>query len=126
MTGLLERALGWIADHAWAGYANGTNISDRTSSNTYTAPSNGMVKISCTYRSASYVMAYADGELIAELSSPSNANAAANQVTCVPVFKGQKLHCTRSSTYSYLYFIPYKNMGGGVLPDLNRRKAVAA
>lgn len=113
MRGLIERALAYIADHAWRGYGTSVDISTRTSSNQYTIPSDGIVTVMCTYRSASYIQLYVDGNVMAEPSSPSNTNAAGNAVVSVPVFKGQKVYVSRSSTYSTATFRPFINAGGG-------------
>ncbi len=114
MTGLLDRVLNYIADHAWKGYgAMSASIGNRTSSNPYTIPSDGLLRVVCTYRAGSYIVAYVDGEIVAEPSTPGNAGLQGNSIVCVPVFKGQKVYFDRSSTYSYANFIPYKNMGVG-------------
>lgn len=125
MTGLLDRALGWIADHAWVKFgAEGSSIGNRTSSNQYTIPSDGLLKVVSNYRANSYIIAYVDGIIVAEPATPASG-ATGNMIVSVPVFKGQKVYFERSSAYCTAHFIPYKN-AGGVLPDLNRRKAVAA
>ena len=91
-----------------SGYGTKVNISTYNSaSNAYTAPSDGLLQIVSNYRATSYVIGYVNNELVVEASSPSSGNATGNTVSSVPVFKGQKIYVTRSSTYSYAYFIPF-------------------
>ena len=113
MAGLLDRAMEWIANHAWKGY--GTKVSGlgaRTSSNPYTFPSDGMLWLESNYRANSYIIAFVDGIKVAQPSTPSSGSAG-NFSISIPVFKGQKAYFERANTYCYAEFIPYKNMGGG-------------
>ena len=114
--GLLNRALNYIADHAWKGYGTSVDISDRTSSNKYTIPSDGIVTVMCTYRSASYIQLFVEDNVMVQQSSPNNANFPGNTVVSVPVFKGQSVYVVRSSSYSTATFRPFIN-AGGVLPN---------
>ena len=112
MAGLLDRAMDWIANHAWKGY--GTKVSSlggRTSSNPYTFPSDGMLWLESNYRANSYIIAYVDGIKVAQPATPSSGSAG-NFSLSIPVFKGQKVYFERANTYCYADFIPYKNMGG--------------
>ena len=120
MRGLIERALAYIADHAWERYcpsADRVGISDRTSSNKYTVPYDGVIRLEGNYRSGSYIMLYVDGVIMGEACS---AGTGSNCVQVVPVFKGQKVYCNRSNNYCYADFYAYKNYGGG-RPDLTPR-----
>lgn len=90
-----------------SGYGTSVDISTRTSSNKYTIPSDGVVTVMCTYRSASYIQLFVDDNVMAQPSSPNNANAAGNIVVSVPVFKGQEVYVSRSSTYSIATFRPF-------------------
>lgn len=90
------------------GYGTAVSLASYTSSsNQYSVPQDGLLKVVCTYRSNSYVIAYVNNTLMAEMASPSNANAAGNIATSIPVYKGQKVYINRSSTYSTVDFIPF-------------------
>lgn len=113
MRGLINRALAYIADHAWKSYcasSESVGISDRTSSNKYTIPCDGVVRLECNYRSGSYMLLYVDGLKMGEAAS---AGTGANSIILIPVFKGQQVYCERGNSYCYANFYAFKNYGGG-------------
>ena len=93
----------------YKGYGAAVNIeSYSSSSNTYTVPTDGIVRIICTYRSNSYIQLYnSSGTALAQQSSTGNANMGGNLAVAVPVYKDMKIYVVRSSTYSTAIFIPY-------------------
>ena len=111
-TGLIDQALGYVADHAWKGYdpTGAVDIKSYTSSHKYTVPSNGIVRVQCRAGNSS-VGVYADGTLIAQQSSTSAPYAAL--VGTAPVFKGQEIYVDNNSQYNYAAFVPFVNRGGG-------------
>lgn len=87
------------------GYGTAVDISSYTSSsNTYTVPNNGFVRLEGNYRSGSYIMLYVNGTAFGEATG---ANTGANIVISIPVFKGQSLYITRSNNYCYASFYPF-------------------
>ena len=110
----LNRIISWISnrEYAYKGYGTAVDISGYTSaSDPYTCPKDGLMRINCNYRSGSYIMGYVDNDLMIEGAAGSSVGMQGNNIMTVPVFKGQKLYITRSSTYSFAHFIPF--MGGG-------------
>lgn len=87
------------------GYGTAVDISSYTSSsNTYTVPNNGFVRLEGNYRNGSYIMLYVDGTIFGEATG---ANTGANIVISIPVFKGQSLYITRSNNYCFASFYPF-------------------
>lgn len=79
-----------------------------SSSNLYTVPSDGYVKIQATYRANSYITLFREGgEVLAQMSSPGTSNAAGNLTCSTPVCKGMKVYITSNSQYNYAGFVPY-------------------
>lgn len=91
----------------YSGYGIAVDVTSYTSANPYSVPSDGLFQISCTYRQNSYVQGFVNGTIMIQSSTPSNADLAGNVIMCVPVFKGQDIYATKSSNYSYAYFIPF-------------------
>lgn len=106
---LLAKILTWIEAKDYKGYGPGVDLSTYTSSsNMFTAPSDGVIRLVCTYRSASYVILYsAEGTNLAELATSTNANAQGNLMCSTPICKGMQVYINRSSTYSGAAFYPY-------------------
>ena len=118
MRGLIDRALAWVSDHAWKGYGTSVDLSSYTSStNYYTAPSDGIVRLRANASSNNYFLqcrvANSDGSNDTLFSAVSNTSASG--VICVPIFKGQRAWITArtSAAQTEFMFIPYKNYGGG-------------
>lgn len=119
MRGLINRALAYFASHHWNGYGSGEQIISHTSTNKYTVPGDGIIRVWCNYRSGNYVqvtISNSDGTNPQEFHQASGGTG--QMSIAVPVFKGQKVWTiANNGLYNYVTFIPYKNMGG-VLPDL--------
>ena len=91
------------------GYGTSVDITSyNSSSNMYTCPSDGVIRIQCTYRSNAYItLNNEDGEGLAQCSSTGNANMGGNLLSSTPVFTGMKVYVVNNSTYNYAHFIPY-------------------
>lgn len=84
-------------------------INYNSSSNMYTVPSDGYVKIQCTYRSNSYIMLMReDGDSFAQCSSAGTVNMGGNIACSTPVFKGMKVYITSNTQYNTATFTPFE------------------
>lgn len=96
----------------YSGYGTETSIISYTSSTSpYTIPSNGLVRIQCTYRASCYITANvfnADGTNQQSIQCSTGSNGTiGNNSSVIPVFKGQKAWFASNSTYNLASFIPY-------------------
>lgn len=97
----------------YSGYGGEVEITSYTSaSNSYTAPSNGMVRIFCNYRAGLYIGAFvrnADGTNEVQIQcSNAGSNHIGNTIAVIPVFKGQLIRIQANNTqYNHAYFVPF-------------------
>lgn len=80
-----------------------------SSSNMFTVPKPGVIKIECNYRSGSYIQLWsAGGYTIAQGSAPSASNLAGSIIIPVPVFAGMQVYVQQASSgYSHAYYVPF-------------------
>lgn len=89
-------------------------LSYDTSGNTYTAPKDGLIRITCGAAQANSIV----GRILnpddtavwyAALGSPSAQSAATNNSVTIPIFKGQKFYLTKSgsSTSTAAIYYPF-------------------
>lgn len=103
--------LEWISRRNYVDYKDEDRISIASyssASNLFTVPADGLIRLECNYRGGSYILLNDESSSIVLQGSSGSANSAGNTIICIPVFKGQKFFVTRSNTYSYAYFIPYR------------------
>lgn len=120
MRGLIDRALAWVSDHAWKGYGTAIDISSyNTSSNKYTVPSDGIVKLICNYRSTAYIaVKICNSDDSGEQTYQIGAAGSATEYLCIPVFKGQKVYRSANNGAggnNFVNYFPYINYGGGYI-----------
>lgn len=108
----LNGIMDYLADHAYGGYDETYAVDIKsydTIDNQYTVPQDGLVRIECSYRSGSYVAVNVDSVRMAQLSAPQTVNTPGVQLTCLPVFKGQKIRIATSTntTENKAHYIPF-------------------
>lgn len=102
---LLTKTLAWIKEKNYTGLGTNVDITSySSSSNQYTIPADGIVRLEGNYRNGSYIMLYVNGTVFGEATG---ANTGANIVIVVPVLKGQQVYVTRSNNYCYAGYYPY-------------------
>lgn len=104
----LDQILDYQAEHTYSGYGSGVNISSySSSSNQYTVPSDGIIKISITYAKGNYAYLRVGGLELAQVSSTSasaTTGLVGNMGCSTPVFKGQKVYIQSSGTASATFY----------------------
>ena len=117
-TGLVDQALGYVADHAWKQFGTPISIySYNTAANAYTVPSDGIIRLYAKNNTGHDFVGVrvcnSDGSN--EIGFVGHcASTSWTGIYAVPVFKGQKVYrYTSSQSDNDVQFIPYINFGGG-------------
>lgn len=109
--GLIDKAMNWLANHAWKDYGSLVNLNSYTSSNKYTVPSDGLAQVTISWQQGSYCYIFDEfGNMIIGVST--NGSVGSNMMS-VPVFKGMKIYIQKSASNANAYFRPFVNSGGG-------------
>jgi len=108
----VERLVEWAQSRDYVGLDWSQQVDITTynsSSNLYTVPTDGVIRIECNYRQNSYTQLLdADGHSYAQASAPGSTGLVGAVVITTPVYKGQKFYIGRSNNgYGGGYFIPY-------------------
>lgn len=67
-------------------------ITSYTQANPYVAPSDGFARIILSATRGTAMNLYVDGQTVATLVTPSNADVVSQQIASFPVYKGQKIY----------------------------------
>ena len=108
----LNGIMDYLADHSFGGYDENNAVDIKgynTVDNQYTVPSDGIVRIECSYRSNSYIAINVNNARMVQLSAPSTVNTPGVQLACLPVFKGQTIRIASSTntTENKADYIPF-------------------
>ena len=91
------------------GFDASVEITSYTQENPYIAPNDGFARIILAYTRGTAMNLYVDGQTVATLTTPSNADVVAAQTASFPVYKGQQIYAktTAGSGQNRAFFNAY-------------------
>ena len=79
------------------GFDASVEITSYTQANPYVAPSDGFARIILASTRGTAMNLYVDGQTVAVLTTPSNADVVASQIASFPGYKGQEIFARTSA-----------------------------
>lgn len=80
------------------GFDASVEITSYTQNNPYVAPSDGFARIILSATRGTAMNLYVDGQTVATLTTPSNADVPSQQIASFPVYKGQQIYAKTTTT----------------------------